>query len=140
VDCRIIRQYFDPLTMPQLVPTVDSRRHRLRNAPNRGLSLKTRAKERSRFIQKLEANERIWDLPSSPLLLTLLLLVFQGRNDFGGTKAELYREGVEIPLRKWDARRGIERDRPYGLSISDMETLLTDVAYRRLLGWAAAPH
>jgi hypothetical protein len=83
------------------------------------------------FLQKLRSNRPIFELASSPLLLTLLLLVYQDRNDFYGTRAELYREGLDILLRKWDGKRAIERDRPYGLTISIMETLLEELAYRR---------
>jgi predicted NACHT family NTPase len=90
-------------------------------------------KKAAAFVAKLKANRPILDLASSPLLLTLLCLVFQERNDFEGTRAELYREGLDVLLRKWDAKRGIERDRPYGLSITDLENLLGEIAYRRFL-------
>lgn len=85
------------------------------------------------FIQKLEDNAPIFELASSPLLLTLLLLVYQDRNDFYGTRAELYREGLDVLLRKWDGKRAIERDRPYGLTVSILEILLEEIAYRRFL-------
>lgn len=84
-------------------------------------------------MAKLEANRPVLELASSPLLLTLLCLVFQERNDFDGTRAELYGEGLDILLRKWDAKRGVERDRPYGLSITNMETLLGEIAYSRFM-------
>lgn len=85
------------------------------------------------FLAKLEANQPVFELASCPLLLTLLCLVFQERNDFDGTRAELYGEGLDILLRKWDAKRGVERDRPYGLSITNMENLLSEIAYSRFM-------
>jgi len=85
------------------------------------------------FLQKLKHNAPIFGLASSPLLLTLLLLVYQDRNDFYGTRAELYRDGLDVLLRKWDGKRAIERDRPYGLTVSSMEILLEEIAYRRFL-------
>lgn len=61
------------------------------------------------FIAKLEGSRPLFQLATIPLLLTLLCLVFEERNDFEGTRAELYKEGLDILLRKWDAKRGIER-------------------------------
>ena len=87
----------------------------------------------SAFMEKLKTNRPILKLASSPLLLTLLCLVYEARGDFDGTRADLYREGIDILLRKWDSKRGVERDRPYGLSISVMEDMLREIAYRWFL-------
>jgi hypothetical protein len=85
------------------------------------------------FLQNLRANRSLLELASSPLLLALLCLVFQERNGFEGTRAALYREGLDILFGKWDAQRGVERDRPYALTIRDMEILLEEIAYNRFL-------
>jgi predicted NACHT family NTPase len=69
-------------------------------------------------------------LASSPLLLTLLCLVFEESADFPINRSELYKEGVSILLKKWDAQRNIERDQVYrNLSIPRKEDLLSSVAF-----------
>ncbi len=84
-----------------------------------------------RFLEKLKDNPRIRDLASSPLLLTLLCLVFEESGDFPANRAELYQEGVDILLKKWDAKRNIERDQIYKkLSLKRKEDLLSQLAWR----------
>jgi predicted NACHT family NTPase len=87
-----------------------------------------KAKART-FEQKLRSNRPLQELATSPLLLTLLCLVFQERNDFDGTRAELYKQGLDVLLYKWDARRDIERDLPAGVNKSSLEPLLAELAY-----------
>nr|MDZ8209531.1 signal transduction protein [Dendronalium sp. ChiSLP03b] len=48
-----------------------------------------------RFIQKLKENKPIQELASSPLLLTLLCLVFGDSGDFPANRSELYQEGLD---------------------------------------------
>ena len=85
------------------------------------------------FVAKLRANESVWELATSPLLLTLLCLVFQELSDFNGSRAGLYKQGLDVLLHKWDARRAIERDFPSGVSRSSLEPLLSEIAYTRYL-------
>lgn len=82
-----------------------------------------------RFIQKLEENEPIQELAASPLLLTLLCLVFGETADFPINRSELYKEGLDVLLKKWDAKRNIERDQVYkNLSVQRKEDLLSQIA------------
>ena len=82
-----------------------------------------------RFIQKLEENEPIQELASSPLLLTLLCLVFGENADFPANRSELYKEGLDILLKKWDGKRNIQRDQLYkNLSLKRKEDLLSKIA------------
>ncbi|MBD2667466.1 NACHT domain family [Richelia sinica FACHB-800] len=82
-----------------------------------------------RFIQRLKENEPIYELATNPLLLTLLCLVFGENNDFPANRSELYKEGVDILLKKWDAKRNIERDQVYkNLSLHRKEDLLSQIA------------
>ncbi len=84
-----------------------------------------------RFLQKLQENPRIRDLASSPLLLTLLCLVFEDSGDFPANRAELYQNGVDVLLKKWDVKRNIERDQIYKkLSLKRKEDLLSQIAWR----------
>ncbi|PSB20945.1 NACHT domain-containing protein [Phormidesmis priestleyi ULC007] len=81
------------------------------------------------FIQKLEENEPIQELASSPLLLTLLCLVFGESADFPANRSELYKEGLDILLKKWDGKRNIEREQLYkNLSLKRKEDLLSQIA------------
>ncbi|QLE40779.1 NACHT domain-containing NTPase [Nostoc sp. C052] len=82
-----------------------------------------------RFIQKLKENKPIQELASSPLLLTLLCLVFGDSGDFPANRSELYQEGLDVLLKKWDAKRNIEREQVYkNLSLQRKEDLLSQVA------------
>ena len=82
-----------------------------------------------KFIEKLADNEPIQELASSPLLLTLLCLVFGELTNFPHNRAELYEEGIDILLKRWDGKRGIERDQLYkNLSAKRKEDLLSLIA------------
>ncbi|MBD2203891.1 NACHT domain-containing NTPase [Calothrix sp. FACHB-1219] len=82
-----------------------------------------------RFIQKLKDNEPIHELATNPLLLTLLCLVFGESSDFPTNRSELYKEGVDVLVKKWDAKRNIERDQVYkNLSLHRKLDLLSQIA------------
>lgn len=81
------------------------------------------------FVEKLEENQRIKELASSPLLLTLLCLMFEDTTSFPANRAELYKEGLDVLLKKWDGKRKIEREQVYkNLSLKRKEDLLSQIA------------
>jgi predicted NACHT family NTPase len=81
------------------------------------------------FIQQLRENNRIRELATNPLLLTLLCLVFEESAKFPGLRSELYEEGVDILLRRWDETRNIEREQVYkNLSLQHKKDLLSQIA------------
>ncbi|MDF0553958.1 NACHT domain-containing NTPase [Kamptonema sp. UHCC 0994] len=81
------------------------------------------------LIQQLHENARIQELATNPLLLTLLCLVFEESAKFPINRSELYEEGVDILLRKWDETRSIERDHLYkNLSLQRKKDLLSQIA------------
>ncbi|MEG4588474.1 NACHT domain-containing NTPase [Microcoleus sp. MOSTC5] len=81
------------------------------------------------FIQQLRKNNRIRELATNPLLLTLLCLVFEESAKFPGLRSELYEEGVDILLKRWDETRNIERDQIYkNLSLQHKKDLLSQIA------------
>lgn len=83
-----------------------------------------------KFIQKLQVNSSIRELATNPLILTLLCLVFEELADFSSNRAELYKEGVKILLKKWDAKRNIEREQIYKqLSLQYKADLLSQIAF-----------
>jgi predicted NACHT family NTPase len=65
-----------------------------------------------KFMQKLELAEnwQILELASIPILLNLTCLVFQFIEDFPVNRSELYRQGLDLLLVRWDEARGIKRD------------------------------
>ncbi|PSO62404.1 MAG: NTPase (NACHT family) [Cyanobacteria bacterium QH_7_48_89] len=90
---------------------------------NRGLCIG------EQFSQKLRENSSIRELAKNPLLLTLLCLVFEELADFPSNRAELYQEGLHLLLKKWDAKRNIEREQFYkDLSVRQKEDLLSHIA------------
>jgi predicted NACHT family NTPase len=81
------------------------------------------------FIDKLKNNFSIKELATNPLLLTLLCLTFEESADFPANRLELYKEGINLLLKKWDAVRNIERDRIYKkLSVQYKQNLLSKIA------------
>ena len=84
-----------------------------------------------RFMARLNEDESIRELATSPLLLTLLCLVFGEEGDFPSNRSDLYAEGVKVLLKKWDAERNIQRDARYKkLDVQRREDLLSYVAFQ----------
>jgi predicted NACHT family NTPase len=82
------------------------------------------------FPQELKDNPGLQELATNPLLLTLLCLIFESGGRFPTNRAELYKEGLDLLLKKWDAKRNIKREEVYKqLSLQRKEDLLSQVAY-----------
>jgi predicted NACHT family NTPase len=82
------------------------------------------------FPKELKAYPGLKELATNPLLLTLLCLVFEEGGRFPANRAELYKEGLDVLLKKWDAKRNIKREEVYKqLSLQRKEDLLSQVAY-----------
>jgi predicted NACHT family NTPase len=82
------------------------------------------------FPKELKAYPGLKELATNPLLLTLLCLVFEEGGRFPANRAELYKEGLDVLLKKWDAKRNIRREEVYKqLSLQRKEDLLSQVAY-----------
>ncbi|MCY7323755.1 MAG: NACHT domain-containing NTPase [Phormidesmis sp. CAN_BIN36] len=83
-------------------------------------------------IEKLRSpdNRPLRELATNPLLLTLLCLIFEDCGESPLNRCELYKEGLEILLRKWDSKRNIEREQVYRkLSLQHKEALLSRIAW-----------
>lgn len=81
------------------------------------------------FLKELEQHPPIKQLATSPLLLTLICLAFEESGGFPNSRFELYKEGIDALLKKWDAKRGIQRDQVYkNLSHLRKEDLLSYIA------------
>jgi predicted NACHT family NTPase len=82
------------------------------------------------FPKALKAHRGLQELAASPLLLTLLCLVYGEQAGFPVNRAELYKEGLDVLLKKWDGKRNITRDVVYKqLSLHRKEDLLSQIAF-----------
>ncbi|MFH7243933.1 MAG: NACHT domain-containing protein [Spirulina sp.] len=129
MTCRIAaREYiFETFTE---VEVADFNQDQIAEFATKWFTAKQDTKKAETFIQRLEANEPIQELATNPLLLTLLCLVFGEAADFPANRAELYKEGLDVLLKKWDGKRNIERDQIYKkLSLKRKEDLLSQLAF-----------
>jgi HEAT repeat protein len=62
---------------------------------------------------KLERNPRIQALAANPLLLSLIVLVYEAQLDLPERRADLYKRCIEVLLTEWDAKRNIRRRREF---------------------------
>ncbi len=70
------------------------------------------------------------ELAHTPLLLTFLCLVFDESQVFPKNRAALYKDALDILLRRWAAEKRIQRDPIYkDLTIQLEEMLLAKIAY-----------
>ncbi len=79
------------------------------------------------LIARLERNARISSLAANPLLLSLIVIVYEAGLDLPERRAELYKQCVETLLKKWDASRSIRRLRAF--TPEHKQQLLTEVAW-----------
>lgn len=78
----------------------------------------------------LKNNKALKELANSPLLLTLLCIVYEEGLDFPKNRAELYEEGIDTLLKKWDSTRLIKREDKYKqLSQRNKKTMLSRIAF-----------
>lgn len=83
------------------------------------------------IFDEFKKNPSIKELATNPLLLTLLCLVFEESSNFPINRYELYKEGLDILLKRWDIQRNIERDQLYRkLSLKRKEDLLSHIAWK----------
>ncbi|MDF0554057.1 NACHT domain-containing protein [Kamptonema sp. UHCC 0994] len=86
------------------------------------------------FLAKLnlQENQQIRELAGTPILLSLTCKVFGDTGKFYSKRHELYKEGLELLLSKWDDSRGIKRDNVYrDLSVKRKQELLSYIAAKK---------
>jgi predicted NACHT family NTPase len=128
VTCRLAAQeyVFEKFTE---VEVADFNEHQIESFSRNWFFHKETPEKAERLLERLHQNPRIQELATNPLLLTLLCLVFEAQSDFPASRAELYEDGVNTLLRKWDASRNIERGQIYQeLSVSRKIGLLSHIA------------
>ena len=129
MTCRIAaREYtFDHFTE---VEVADFNEAQIAEFATKWFAAKQDPEKGKNFIQRLKDSEPIQELATNPLLLTLLCLVFGEAADFPANRSELYKEGLDVLLKKWAAKRNIERDQVYKkLSLKRKEDLLSQLAF-----------
>ena len=97
--------------------------------PAEGTALK------ERFMAKLRENQPTAELAVTPILLSLMCWVFDDLKDLPLKRSELYQQGIDLLLKQWDEKRGIEResgsDRYRQLSPRNRQELLSYIAVRK---------
>ncbi|BAY35663.1 putative signal transduction protein containing Nacht domain (plasmid) [Nostoc carneum NIES-2107] len=79
-----------------------------------------------------EDNKPIQELAITPILLSLICIVFHHTGKFYSKRSKLYKEGLELFLEQWDEKRGIYRDDIYrDLSVERKLELLSSLAVKR---------
>ena len=74
-------------------------------------------------------NQRFRELARTPLLLTFLCLAFEDNLSLPKRRVDLYKQAIDVLLKKWDTSRGIKRQDPYGLLPDDRkEKMLARIA------------
>ncbi|PSN15644.1 histidine kinase [filamentous cyanobacterium CCP5] len=85
-----------------------------------------------RCWEKLKSNEyaAAKELAQTPLLLTLLCVVYDEFQDFPKKRHALYGEALDVLLRKWAAEKRFQDDQIYQKFGADLELeLLSEIAY-----------
>jgi predicted NACHT family NTPase len=86
--------------------------------------------------QKLKSSDHqaTEELTRTPLLLTLLCILFKNKGEFPNERATLYERAIATLLDEWDASKEISRSAPYkGLDTKRKEILLAEIAYQNFI-------
>jgi predicted NACHT family NTPase len=129
ITCRIAaREYiFDNFTE---VEVADFSAEQITNFVDKWFMVKGDSLKANLMIRKLREQPLMQELATNPLLLTLLCLIFEEGSSFPSNRSELYKECLDILLKKWDGQRNIERDQVYKkLSLKRKEDLLSQLAF-----------
>jgi predicted NACHT family NTPase len=83
------------------------------------------------LLEKLSNNQPVKELAKTPLLLTLICFLFENSSDLPAKRSDLYKEGLEVLMKKWGAKREVERDQVYkNLSLQIKQDMLGQIALR----------
>ena len=76
---------------------------------------------------QFDQNPRIQSLATNPLLLCLIILVYESRQDLPEKRTEIYKQCIETLLFRWDTSRDIRRRRRF--RSEHKQQLLTEIAW-----------
>ncbi len=129
ITCRIAAREYDLTTFTE-VEIADFEEEQIRDFVSKWFEIKNNLESAKNFMKQLKENRQIKELATNPLLLTLLCLEFEDAGDFPNNRAELYERATATLLRKWDAKREIQREQIYKqLSVKRKEDLLSQIAF-----------
>jgi energy-coupling factor transporter ATP-binding protein EcfA2 len=129
LTCRIAaREYTFPSFIE--VEVADFKLPQIEDFANKWFIYRHTRKSAADFITHLKANPRIQQLATSPLLLTLLCLVFEDYGRFMESRVDIYKEGIDLLLFKLDSRQhNLQREQVYrGLTPRRIQGLLGKIA------------
>jgi hypothetical protein len=90
------------------------------------------AELRFQFMAKLSQNKQTAELAVTPILLSLTCWIFNDLKDLPPKRADLYEQGLNLLLQKWDETRGVRRELGNEiyrkLSVEEKKELLSYVA------------
>lgn len=128
ITCRIAAREYTFVQFTE-VEVADFDNEQIFDFVNKWFTTKADSPKIEKFLQHLQEDVPIRELAASPLLLTLLCLVFEDSGNFPPNRAELYENGIDILLKKWDVKRNIQRSQVYKqLSLKRKEDLLSQIA------------
>lgn len=129
ITCRIAAQeyVFENFTEVEIA---DFNAEQIVEFINKWFTIKDNLPEAERMIAELKVQKPMQELATNPLLLTLFCLIFDERADFPSNRSELYKECLDILLKKWDGQKNIERNQIYkDLSLQHKKNLLCWLAF-----------
>ncbi len=83
--------------------------------------------------EKISSNEMqaTMELAQSPLMLTLLCLVYNYQQDFPSNRSLLYKEAIDVQLKEWNASKRIHNNPVYkDMTLPFEELLLSHIAFK----------
>jgi len=131
MTCRVdaLEYMFDSFTYVEIA---DFDKDQIADFANKWFTLRQDPRKAKIFIDKLnhKDNEPLRKLAVTPILLTLLCLVFEEESEFPKNRSDFYQQEVDWLLKKWDNRRGIKRDLVYKrLSLARKKEMLSQFAF-----------
>lgn len=84
----------------------------------------------TQLIEKLRLpeNQRIRELSNTPLLLHLICLIFQNRGDFPSKRVDLYKEGIDLLLTRWNQFNERTQTNTSDIDLVELRTALRQIA------------
>lgn len=90
-------------------------------------------KQRLQCWNALAEHESAKELAHTPLLLTMICILFRKAGRFPNNRAILFERALRVLLEEWDAEKEIDREQIYKeLDSKKKEVLLADIAYKNL--------
>jgi energy-coupling factor transporter ATP-binding protein EcfA2 len=86
------------------------------------------SRTKSDLIGHLKANGSTNDLTKTPLLLTLLCVMYEFSRSLPENRAELYEACIDALLYRWDAYRGVDREAIVSLTPPRKKLILSQIA------------